>query len=666
MRRFSGMMIAAIALATAAHPQTARVAASPTPTARPANLHTVDVVAQDKDGHPLHGLKLPDFSLTDDNTPQTLLQVTEHTPLSPLPQPPALPPLPPGTFTDYTPIAPGTTLNILLLDALNTPVNDQNFIRNQLQRYVSHASPGTRIAIFGLANRLILLQGFTSNPDTLKNILNHKLIPRSASLLNRQSSAAISQPSSSSTDFNAPGMAQIAANLQQFEAQTGSMETQLRAPFTLDALNTLAHYLSAFAGRKNLIWFSGAFPVNLLPASTPKAATAPSPLDPGELRQTISLLSDDQVAIYPIDARGIISQPGQEFTPAPTASTHGKPAKPVKLSEDLKKLDTSQAAERSAIDTLAAATGGKPFHNATNLADAVTSAIAAGANDYTLTYSPTNSLPNSKDNGAYHQIRVSLAPSQASSGAHLSYRPGYYAQGTAPLLSPTKAVPTPPAAPATPASEKDQQSAYEAAAMSRGAPEPENLLFKVRALPASANTEASVAPNNTLDPSVSPKGPFRRYDVDFVAVPNELSLTLQPDGTHIGKVEFLAYVFDVYGRILNATGKLFQITLTPANYDRFIHGAVGCHLEISVPNSKETFLRLGLRDIPSDKLGVVEIPTADISHLPPATDPAASSPTPATSPATKPATAPSTPPPASAIPSTPPAPPAAPSSPPQD
>ncbi len=656
MRRFSGMMIAAIALATAAHPQTAQISSSAPSTAQPVNLHTVDVVAQDKDGHPLHGLKLPDFRLTDDNTPQTLLQVAEHTPLTPLPPAPALAPLPPGTFTDYTPIAPGATLNILLLDALNTPVNDRNFIRNQLQRYVSHASPGTPIAIFGLANRLILLQGFTSNPDTLKNVLNHKLIPRSASLLNRQSSAAISQPSSSAADFNALGMAQVAANLQQFEAQIGSMETQLRMPFTLDALNTLAHYLSAFPGRKNLIWFSGSFPINLLPAPTPKGTTAPSPLDPGELRQTISLLSTDQVAVYPIDARGIISQPGQEFTPAPATSTHGKPAKPVKpvkLSEDLKKLDTSAAAERSAMDTLAAATGGKPFHNATNLADAVASALAAGANDYTLTYSPTNP----KDNGAYHQIRVSLAPSQASSGAHLAYRPGYYAQGTAPPLPNAKALPTPATTPAPSTSEKAQQSAYEAAAMSRGAPEPENLLFKARALPASTNTESSVAPGNTLDPSVSPKGPFRRYDVDFVALPNELSLTLQPDGTRIGRVEFLAYVFDVYGRILNATGKLFQIKLTAANYDRFAHSAVGCHLEISVPNSKETFLRLGMRDISSDKLGVVEIPTADISHLPPATDPAASSPAPAT--------APSTPQPPSAVPSTPPAPPAAPSSPPQ-
>ena len=658
MHRFYGMLIAALVLATAAHPQIARVASSvpsAPSTAQPVNLHTVDLVAQDKDGHPLHGLRVPDFRLTDDNTPQTLLQVAEHTPLTPLPQPQALPPLPPGTFTDYTPIAPGATLNILLLDALNTPVNDPNFIRNQLQRYVSHASPSTPIAIFGLANRLILLQGFTSNPDTLKNILDHKLIPRSDSLLNHRSSAAISQPSSSAADFNALGMAQVAANLQQFEAQIGSMETQLRMPFTLDALNTLAHYLSAFPGRKNLIWFSGTFPINLNPAPSPKGATAPSPLDPGELRQTISLLSTDQVAVYPIDARGIISQPGQEFTPATASSTHGKPAKPVKLSENLKKLDTSAAAERSAIDTLAAATGGKPFHNATNLADAVASAITAGANDYTLTYSPTNP----KDNAAYHQIRVSLPPNQASSGAHLSYRPGYYAQGAAPPLPTAKAAPT-PATTTTPApstSDKDQQSAYEAAAMSRGAPEPENLLFKARALPASNNTESSVAPNNTLDPSVSPKGPFRRYDVDFVALPNKLSLTLQPDGTRIGQVEFLAYVFDVYGRILNATGKLFQIKLTPANYDRFVHGAVGCHLEISVPNSKETFLRLGMRDIPSDKLGVVEIPTADISHLPPATDPAASSPTPAT--------APSTPPPASAVPSTRPAPPAAPSSPPQ-
>src|SRR6202021_301401 len=103
--------------------------------------------------------------------------------LGAVPRGPELPPLPPGPFTDYTPVPPDSTLNILLLDALNTPTTDQNFVRYELQQYVKHADPGARIAIFGLANRLIMLQGFTSDPATLKNVVEHKLIARASPLL---------------------------------------------------------------------------------------------------------------------------------------------------------------------------------------------------------------------------------------------------------------------------------------------------------------------------------------------------------------------------------------------------------------------------------------------------------------------------------------------------
>ncbi len=52
----------------------------------------------------------------------------------------AVPKLPAGTFTDYSPVPPDDTLNILLLDALNTPTKDQSYVRNRLQEYVNHAN----------------------------------------------------------------------------------------------------------------------------------------------------------------------------------------------------------------------------------------------------------------------------------------------------------------------------------------------------------------------------------------------------------------------------------------------------------------------------------------------------------------------------------------------
>jgi VWFA-related protein len=647
MGRFRGLLlIASLFAVTATYAQNTQASPAsppgPQPNASATVLHTgtqlvvVDVVVQDKNGQPVHGLKPQSFRVTEDKAPQSILHFEEHSTLAPGRPGLPLPTMPPGYFTDYTPVPPDGTLNVLLLDAMNTPIKDQSFVRLQLQQYVKHANPGTRIAIFGLANRLILLQGFTSDPDTLKNVVDHKLIPRGSSLLEDPTGSNVDQAKPSDlVDPNAPGMAELAANLQQFEAEMGAMQTQLRVQFTLDAMNTLAHYLAAFPGRKNVLWFSGSFPLSILPDPSLKDPFAVVQVDEDEFRDTTRLLSRAQVAVYPIDARGLLSQP--MYDAANTGKNYTR--NPSKFNSDLSKFNTSQAAEHGTMDEMASETGGKAFYNTNNLADAVAKAINAGANYYTLSYSPSSH----KDDGSFRDIHVDIVGDQAGGSLQLAYRRGYYADKATP--PPQKATTTP----SGPTTSEAAAKSYARVAMSRGAPTPQNMLFKVRVLPASADQEAAVAPDNTLDPSVSPKGPFRRYDVDYAALPSELTLTLQPDGHHTGQMEFLAYVFDVDGRLLDATGKTYAINLGPAVYDRFLHSAMECHLQLSVPNSKETFIRLGIRDVPSNKFGVVEIPTSEVSHLAPpvyTTQPTSSKQTPA------PTTAPSTSQPPVAAPST--------------
>lgn len=579
MRRSSGLMRFSILLAATAYAQTSLQPPAALQTS--AQSVVVDVVIQDKDGHPVHGLKPEDFHLTDNGLPQTIHAFAEHSTLTPAPPLPALPPTPPGTFTDYTPIAPGTTLNILLIDALNTRTSDQNFIRHQLQQYVTHADPGTHIAIFGLANRLTLLQGFTSDPTTLKNIVEHKLIARSPSLLDHSTSAgARQQPSSalappaasSGIEATSPSAIDLAANLSQFESRMGAMETELRVHYTLDALNTLAHYLAALPGRKNLLWLSGSFPLSFHSFDAKQ-------VDEQEFKETINLLTQARVAVYPIDARGLMAQP------SPRAH-HPAPRKP-------------QPAQDPTPEALAADTGGKAFHPTSNLAATVAQAIDAGANYYTLTYNPAHP----QDDQAYHSILIQLT-GPAPPGLQLAYRHGYYAYNPSPSANNGRA------------------AAYQQAAMSRGAPTPQDLLFNVRILPASNALDTTLAPDNQLDLSVPAKGPFRRYNLDFITLPSELTLTPQPDGSRSATVEFLAYVFDADGRLLNATGKTLRFTATPANYSRLMHSLLKCHLEVSVPDQMQTFLRIAVHDLPSNHFGVVELPTSTVSDLPPAVYPA--------------------------------------------
>jgi len=175
-------------------------------------------------------------------------------------------------------------------------------------------------------------------------------------------------------------------------------------------------------------------------------------------------------------------------------------------------------------------------------------------------------------------------------------------------------------------------------------------------LPASKTTEPNVAPGNVPDPAAKQPGPWQRYDVDYLSLPKEFTLPVQPDGKHRGQIEFIAYVYDVNGHLLNVAGSTITLNLPPDAYKHYLQGAINFHLEISAPVRQETYLRIGLRDVVSNRFGVVEVPAASVNRLPPPVYPNPPAPgktAPPATPAPSGAT-PSTPSPAPAPQSTPP------------
>src|SRR6202044_3794657 len=56
--------------------------------------------------------------------------------------------------------------------------------------------------------------------------------------------------------------------MQQFAADYTSFQIDVRVQTTLDAFQTLARYLNVIPGRKNVIWFSGSFPLSIDPDSS--------------------------------------------------------------------------------------------------------------------------------------------------------------------------------------------------------------------------------------------------------------------------------------------------------------------------------------------------------------------------------------------------------------
>jgi len=279
---------------------------------------------------------------------------------------------------------------------------------------------------------------------------------------------------------------------------------------------------------------------------------------------------------------------------------------------------TSQFEEHSTMDRMAEATGGHAFYNTNGLAEATAQALDSGANYYTLTYNPTNQ----KLDGNFRSIKVALTGQYANQSLKLTYRRGYYADD---LVAQKKA-----AAPGTIANATALHAAdsYRRSAISHGSPLPEDILFKVRAVPASTTPESKLAPNNKTNPANPIKGPFLRYAIDFVTLPSDFKLASKPDGTRTGAIDFSVYVYSPDGVQLNSVGNTIKYNFPPAAYQDFLNKSVNYHLEVSAPVKGESYLRIVIHDLASNRFGAVEVPVSTISKLPPSPTESARQPAP--------------------------------------
>jgi VWFA-related protein len=565
-----------------------------------ADLVVVDVVVTDAKQNPVHNLTETDFTLLENGHAETIKDFEEHiageaAKLS------ALPKLDPGTFTNYSPTPASSALNILLLDKLNTPMKDQAYVLAQVLKYLKEARPSTRIAIFGLTSQLRLLQGFTSDPDLLRAALNAKKGALQGSpLLNDPMSGDSPGADDPMMDLatsvlgNSPDGATLLANLQQFQAEQQSFQLQLRTRYTLDAFNQLGRYLSRLPGRKNLIWFSGSFPISILPDGDLENPFGVDASFEDEFRETTNLLSRSQVAVYPIDARGLMTAPMIN-----AANSGGKYAKSNSAYlKDNATFSQQTAAEHGTMMQLAEATGGKAFVDTNGLKEAVEKAVEAGSNYYTLTYTPTNR----EWKGEYRKIQIKLS----LKGLNLAYRRGYYADDS-----------SAPVHHGEPKSASADLAPYNAmrAAMLRGGPDPTQIIFEANVRPSVADAEPGIAQGNKGSPKMT--GPYRRYTVYYTAAPKDVSCDSTPDGVRHCLLEFVTVVYDADGAFFNSQSNGIKIAIPAARYTAILHGGFQYRQEISVPVKGDYFLRIGIHDLTTDHVGAIELPVSAVSKLPP-------------------------------------------------
>src|SRR5579863_7991759 len=132
----------------------------------------VDVVVTKGKGDPVPDLHQEDFKITEDGKLQTISFFDEHKGNPPSSVAPES--LPPHVFSNGSSIKTADSVNVLLLDWLNTQPQDRPYVLSQIVKYIKGMPDGMRLAIFTLNSRLHIVQGFTSDPAALLAAVDDK------------------------------------------------------------------------------------------------------------------------------------------------------------------------------------------------------------------------------------------------------------------------------------------------------------------------------------------------------------------------------------------------------------------------------------------------------------------------------------------------------------
>ena len=503
-------------------------------------LVQINVIAQDKKGEPVPDLKKEDFEVKVQGKLQTIslfsVDSTGALPHSPVK-------LPPNIYTNRLEDHPGTpsSVTVLLLDALNTNFQDQAYAKQQVLKFLQQIQPTDRIGIYTLGRSLRVLHDYTTDSsDLLRKLAKY----RGENLPDLAASEPVValQDESSTLDswLNGAGVSGAEADFY----------TVNRVQGTLRAIEFIADHLARLPGRKNLIWVSGGFPLTIgfddLSAITNPAREQRT--FSAEVDRTMHAVNNANMAIYPVDARGLMTDP--TFSAAnrvtdlrPQSRPNLRPGVGVENQQTMREL--------------ASRTGGRAYYNTNDLKSAIRDAVQDARVTYTLGFYPADEKFDSK----FHEIKLSVA----RPGVNLRYRKGYFDLAERPQ------------------DDKTRKAELRDAVWS----------------PLDSSALALIV-------QAVPTGPPSALDV---AVRIERSgISLEPRGDRwVGRLDVLFVQKDDRGREYQGKSDVLEMNLLQPNYEKLTRdGLIYRKVIERAPQAKT--LRVVVRDAASGSIGSVSIP----------------------------------------------------------
>jgi VWFA-related protein len=357
-------------------------------------LVQIDVIVLDKHGKPVTGLTKDAFVVVDNKSPRTIrLFSTETSQVVP-----GAPPLPAGTYSNEIQAASvPSNLTVILLDSFNTGSLDQAYMRSQIAKLLRTLRAEDRVALYTLGAHLRVLHEFTSDAASLDESLKKYLGERAVDVDLAKSES----------------MSVVNKNLEEVAQKAGIDENQAfamdhRHP-TAEALRIIADHVGSLPGRKNLLWVSDSFPFSLEANNLQRTADGLKIPYATDVELTMRALTEANVAVYPVDARGLIDG---GFTGGPAhASTE----------QEMENL--------GAMESLARRTGGFAFYNTNAIKGSIRQAIDSSRVTYQLGFYPDDV----NWDGSFHKVRVKVNLPDAQ----VQTREGYFALPEPKIAGPT-------------------------------------------------------------------------------------------------------------------------------------------------------------------------------------------------------------------------------------
>jgi VWFA-related protein len=465
---------------------------------------------------------------------------------------------------------------VVLLDALNTPIQDQGRMRMELLKYLdTQLQPGQPIAVYTLARSLRLLQDFTDDSALVKAAVQSFNPTVSQQLQLSDVDQRLPRISGAQPDSGVRGSSRNAGifldRMADFYNEQANVAIDMRVGMTLTAFRAIAQAVSGLPGRKSLIWVSGSFPIATYTRIIKYSADGEN--DPNRvafnevyedrIREATSALTDARLAVYPVDARGLVSQllGGAENQGVNNA---GLLVGGAEYAQNLQLASGALQETQATMKQVAGDTGGRFFINQNDLEHSVALSLADGASYYLLAYTPQG-----KSDGKFHKIEVKVN----RPGVSVRARHGYYAPALSEDSKTTK-----------------QREGEVGIAMQLGSPGATGVTFDARVVPPPPAAKAKVG-------------------VDFIVDPTTISAVDAGGGSRALALEFHVAAYAADRKIAGQKDVAIKPTLKPADFTRIQQQGVPYHVDVELPPGRYMF-RLGVVDQHSGYVGTADLPIA--------------------------------------------------------